>query len=712
MDALSSESCRGPEREPASEPQAASPRVAATVARLWQRFRPVSLERVQVIEDAVLALQRGVLDPELRQRAGHDAHKLAGSLGTFGFPEGTRLARELERVFRADRPLNPSDATRLYELATALRRELTVDSPRPAAEPAAITMSSGAAPLVLIVDDDSILAERLVLEAVAWGLRARVANDLPAARAALEQELPDVVLLDLTFPAGCEPGLAFLKELHAWQPSLPVLVFTGSQDFTDRVAVARLGARGFVQKPSPPAQVMDAVMQVVHRSHTADARVMVVDDDPQILEAVSDLLGDHRISVIGLDDPRRFWDTLEEASPDLLVLDIEMPHLTGLELCRVVRTDPRWHELPVLCLTAHNDSSTRYRMFEAGADDYVTKPFVPPELVTRVVNRLERTRLHRAMAETDALTGAANRRKAGQVLSRYLRLAERHGQPVSVAVLDLDHFKQVNDSHGHGAGDAVLRRLGQLLHSFRGEDVVARWGGEEFVVGMYGTTRGHAVHRLAEVLEHLRGEEFRSADGQSFHVSFSAGVAEYPTDGTDLQALYRAADEALYRAKAAGRDRVLPASQSDGPGQQAARVDVALVCEDAPAARALLRALETRGYQTRWLTEDDIARRLAQPDSPPLDARVFLVDADRSPGVAAALTTRLAERRMAAPSRLIVLTDHGSAVRGLAVDGDAIERLSKPLDHRLALQRIRRVLEASPAPKRPEDPRRDSDDQA
>jgi diguanylate cyclase (GGDEF)-like protein len=296
------------------------------------------------------------------------------------------------------------------------------------------------------------------------------------------------------------------------------------------------------------------------------------------------------------------------------------------------------------------------------------------------------------MAETDALTGVANRRKAGQVLSRYLRLAERHHQPVAVAMLDLDHFKQVNDRHGHAAGDMVLRRLGQVLRSFRGEDVVARWGGEEFVVGMYGTTRAHAIHRLAEILEGLRGEEFAGADGQTFRISFSAGVAEYPTDGADLQALYRAADEALYRAKAAGRDRVLPANALDVTGGERP-VDVAVVSEDTSAARALLRALDTRGYQTAWLSAMEAAERTAGGLSQQYNARVFLVDADRYPGVVDALMVSLQQSPILSPARRLVLIGQADTATGLPIDGQRIERLSKPLDHRVALQRIRRLLE-------------------
>ena len=200
-------------------------------------------------------------------------------------------------------------------------------------------------------------------------------------------------------------------------------------------------------------------------------------------------------------------------------------------------------------------------VFSAGADDYIPKPILGPELLTRVANRLERVRLYRAEAETDSLTGLSNRTKADEGLAQLLTLAARFSEPLSVAMLDLDHFKLVNDQNGHATGDSVLRRMGEYLRrDFRGSDVVGRWGGEEFIVGMYGMTRDDAVRRLTDTLERFREEQFSSGQG-TLQVSFSAGIAEYPCDGDDLGTVSRAADQALYRAKAAGRARVLAADR-------------------------------------------------------------------------------------------------------------------------------------------------------
>jgi diguanylate cyclase (GGDEF)-like protein len=196
-------------------------------------------------------------------------------------------------------------------------------------------------------------------------------------------------------------------------------------------------------------------------------------------------------------------------------------------------------------------------VFTAGADDYVSKPVLGPELIARVLNRLERTHILK-LAETDSLTGIANRRKSIQELTRLLHLAKRQRQPFCFVLLDLDHFKQVNDQHGHDAGDKVLSRFGTLLkQTFRSEDVVTRWGGEEFVVGLYNATRFQSKARLIKLLEIMHQQEFTSASGKKFRVTFSGGISEYPENGIDLQELYRSADAALYQAKAEGRNRVL-----------------------------------------------------------------------------------------------------------------------------------------------------------
>jgi diguanylate cyclase (GGDEF)-like protein len=292
----------------------------------------------------------------------------------------------------------------------------------------------------------------------------------------------------------------------------------------------------------------------VVRSETST--IVVVDDDPALLLMIETLLQPLRARVIPVTDPLRVLNVLAETSPDLVVLDVDMPRLDGIELCRVLRNDPRWAAVPVLFLSARTEPALVTHMFECGADDYVAKPVVGPDLVVRVRNRLERTRMLRLAADVDSLTGVATRRRGIEVLERFIRLAQRQELPIAVAVIDLDHFKAVNDRYGHLAGDMVLRRVAAVLSScFRGEDVVARWGGEEFLIGMYSMPADAAMRRLTRAQETLGGETFDSLDA-ALRVTFSAGVAEFPADGADWTTLYRLADDALGRAKDEGRNRV------------------------------------------------------------------------------------------------------------------------------------------------------------
>jgi len=522
------------------------------------KFKPSIDERIERLAETAAAIASGNLEEEQRRAAERDAHKLAGSAGSFGFAEGSRLARTAEQLLQVLQPGRAEPAEQLRQIADELRRELD-GRPRPLSlELGQVTDEE---PVILLVGPEADVAPSDMGPGAGQRFRVERADSVDAARARLAQSLPDAVLLDLgSSDASAQQALQLCTELSERTPPVPVLVQTTRTGLLDRITVARHGAAAYLQKPVTPAQVGEAVMQVLKRERSVEERILAVDDDPLVLETLATLLGPFGYRVTTLCDPLMFWEVLEESLPDLVLLDFDMPELSGIELCRAIRTDPRWAGLPVLFLTVLTGPEVIQRVFAAGADDYVAKPVIGPELLTRLANRLERTRLHRRLAETDALTGLANRQKAQQALGQLLRLSERHHKPVSLAVVDLDHFKAINDRFGHPVGDAVLRRVGELLgRAFRQDDVVGRWGGEEFVIGLFGMPCAAGEQRLRRVLDGLRQEVFGAGEGQPFSVSFSAGIAEYPRDADELGALFKVADTTLYRAKAAGRGRVLSA---------------------------------------------------------------------------------------------------------------------------------------------------------
>jgi diguanylate cyclase (GGDEF)-like protein len=585
----------------------------SAVAKIWQQTKGVSFDRVAVLEQALQALEVGCLDEDLCQKAEQSAHKLLGSLGTFGFVESAQIAKQLEKLFGSISSLEQTPVHKIRQLVVTLRQQLEENDQLPESNPeTSQTTDNGLEiqsaeiptrsdlPLLLIVDDDQHLTKQLASAANQWKFRTSIAPDLATARKEIRQNRPDVVLLDLALEAG-ENGLALLEEMAAYRSQIPVLVFTEQDRFIDRVTVARLGGHMFLQKPTNVAEVMKAVSQVLQQAHKGTAKILTVDDDPQVRLVLKALLEPWGLQVTSLEDPTQFWEVLKTSQPDLVMLDVQMPEIDGIELCQAIRSDPQWSWLPVLFLTARTDTEIMYRVFEVGGDDYISKPIVAAELINRIFNRLERTRLLRSQVEIDPITGVTNRQQGTQNLEKLLELAKHTNQPVCVAVLDIDNLEQINTLHGYAAGEKALRQVGQLLkQKLRQEDVVIRWGGAEFVVGMYGMTQTDGVEWLAEILESLRSLSILAPSGEDFRTSFSAGVVQYPVDGIDVQMLYRTADTVLYRAREIGGDRVLPFGWQPATNEPFDSVNVVLIHPDTELASQIFQALQTRGYHTQW----------------------------------------------------------------------------------------------------------------
>ncbi len=534
-------------------PETSPNAVSALVSQFWVQFKDKIFERLTVLEQAVGELSRGTLDEELRKSAAGETHKLAGSLGMFGLIEASGFAHETEQLLSEDMTKLAASLPRLQELAGALRMAVVrgPENPKPA--------TTSTDPYFLVVDGDVELAQNLTNEAIRFGLQGGAAHSVAAARKAIVKRIPNVVLLELGGKDDLAESLNLLEELSQLNPPVPAIVFSNRDGLVDRVEAARRGARGFLQKPLATHAVLQAVSDALETAHAHQYQVLALDDDIHFLKVLEKALAPEKVRLTTATTPASFWEMLELTSPDLVILDVEVPGINGVELCRVLRTDSRWNQIPVMFLTGHIDTETVKTVYAAGADDFVSKSLVKSELVTRMLNRLKRSEAQRKSAETDPLTGIANRKKFCEIAQKLLRLAERQQRPFTFAILDLDHFKQVNDRFGHDIGDEVLRRMGELLSvAFRTEDVVGRWGGEEFCIGMYGMSRSLGVNRLSALLDRFRSTKVRAGNDE-VSASFSCGVAQFPDDGLSLDELYRAADAALYQAKAAGRSRVLGA---------------------------------------------------------------------------------------------------------------------------------------------------------
>lgn len=362
----------------------------AVTSRVWHQFKTQYAEQIQTLETLIRGLKPGEAS-EQQQECQHLAHKLVGSMGMFGLLEASQRAGDLEQLMKAA-SLKTEQIAQALQWVEFLKQVIAQAqvTPPPKLQPLpaqGILPTSSAQ--ILIVDDDLLLADRLRIEAIAWNLQVEIASDLTVARQMIDQHPPSLILLDLSFPGG-ENGLTLMQELQQRSPKIPIVIFTAGEDFRDRVAAARLGVSAFVQKPLPAHEVLKTITDVLKQKfHPLDHdRFLIVDDDPGFLNALSQQLSEHGLQVTTTAEPQNFWQVLASCNPNVLILDLEMPEFNGMELCQVVRADPKWQHLKVLFLSAHTESNVITKAYAAGADDYISKTLSVNDLVTRILYRV------------------------------------------------------------------------------------------------------------------------------------------------------------------------------------------------------------------------------------------------------------------------------------------------------------------------------------
>ena len=292
------------------------------------------------------------------------------------------------------------------------------------------------------------------------------------------------------------------------------------------------------------------------------SKILVIDDDPFSANLIDGCLRAAGFMSSYCSQPEQALNAITSELPDLIVLDVVMPGLDGFELCRRVRTHPALQFTPIIFVTRKGDLEQRVRGLEVGGNDYLAKPFEPQELVARVRSHLQRLASLRDMAIRDGLTRCYNHKYFKMRLEQEIARARRYKQELALGILDIDHFKQVNDAHGHPAGDAALVHMANLIAlSVRSTDVVARYGGEEFGILLVQAGVPEATiitNRIRErIVQHRFALPSVSIGGEVVQVpvTVSIGVTQFiPAD--DLKAFLDRADRALYEAKHGGRNQV------------------------------------------------------------------------------------------------------------------------------------------------------------
>lgn len=290
-----------------------------------------------------------------------------------------------------------------------------------------------------------------------------------------------------------------------------------------------------------------------------DKKIMIVDDDPLIVKLIEKFFKKKfNFECTICNSGEACLKELDKSElPDLILLDINMPGLSGYDVCSKIREDKRTHLIPIIFITAYDKIENKITGFKLGVDDYLVKPFHMKELEVRTISLLTRIDQLIKLSYKDELTGLYNRRYFNDFMEFQISTHQRQNKPLSLIIFDIDFFKKINDNYGHLAGDFILKNFAEEVKKFiRKTDLVARIGGEEFVVVFPDTNSVIAKETIEKLRLRIEKMTFEF-ENQKINVTFSAGIVEFNKTFSDIQGLLDKADEALYKAKETGRNKVI-----------------------------------------------------------------------------------------------------------------------------------------------------------
>lgn len=412
---------------------------------------------------------------------------------------------------------------------------------------------------ILLVGSDPAEVQRLTQQLSPFGYVVEHCSDFGAIGERIARKMPSVLLVraDRNNCSELPKAIAEVSRLHRnGQELAPTIFLSDDYDLKTRLESIRVGAKAFFVRPFSPMDLVDALDLLTVPQEEEPFRVLIVDDDERISEFYATVLKHAGMKVMTVSNPMKVLEALSDFRPELVLMDQYMPEIDGRELGAVIRQEAAFLSIPIVFLSAENDPDKQLELMRIGADEFLTKPISPERLVAAVSIRAERFRRLRSMMLRDSLTGLLNHTTTKEQLSIELSRMRRNNMSLAFALVDLDHFKLVNDTYGHPIGDQVIKTMSNMLKQrLRTTDLIGRYGGEEFAVALPDVNPSNAVVVMDKVRQAF--SQIRQVHGGGeFTVTMSCGIAMFP-DYDDVPALTEAADQALYEAKHKGRNRVV-----------------------------------------------------------------------------------------------------------------------------------------------------------
>jgi len=530
-----------------------NPQLQAQLAAIEARFRQRLDDELDTLDDLCAQLHD---DPSALRSLRDRLHKLAGSAGTFGYGELGRVARQLEQQAQTQLDAKQPDAAVLTDLSSAgaqLRPLLTRDEQRQAQLQqldAGISDEDRHRHVGLLIEEDD-LASQMTQTLDSFGYQVTRLASPEALHTAAQL---DALIIDTSPPGSRLLSHPVFQQAPGQLP--PLLIISSLDTFSSRLQAVRAGAVGFFTKPVDLPLLERRLERGFSSQQGGPFRVLIVDDDTELTARYQLVLSNAGIRVDTVSDANLLLDKMHKFIPEVVLMDLNMPEYSGPELAQVIRLDDDWLRVPIVYLSAETNAERQMSALLKAGDDFITKPISDSTLLTTVYARAQRARMVSDALARDSLTGLLKHADIKEQLELEAERAKRSHAPVSVAMIDIDHFKNVNDSYGHACGDNVIRALSNMLRQrLRKVDRLGRYGGEEFVAVLPGCNSDDAYQLLESIREAFNALQF-SSGGQQFHCSFSAGISACEADAWADEELLERADRALYRAKQSGRNRL------------------------------------------------------------------------------------------------------------------------------------------------------------